>query len=106
MGWGAFAFRLGCARARVTYFFYYFFTIMVVHHTISKNTEKEVWPNSGARADPKVLPSQWRFSVGAQARGSQWFFDLGGAVIRPWGQRASQIRVRARADYFLFFILF
>ena len=67
MGWGAFDFRFGCARARELVI--YFFT-MVMHHTIQKK-EKEVWPNSGARADPKVLPSQWRFSVGAQARGSQ-----------------------------------
>ena len=64
-----------------------------------------VWANSGARADPKVLPSQGRFSVGAQARVSRLlgFLDKNGS---PWGQRASQIRVRARADYLLLFIFF
>ena len=61
MGWGAFDFRFG---------YYFIFFTMVINHTI-QTKKTEVWPNSGARADPKVLPSQWRFSVGAQARGSQ-----------------------------------
>ena len=68
MGWGAFDFRFGCARARD--FLLYHVFIMVTRHAIQKK-KKEVWPNWGARADPKVLPSQWRFSVGAQTRGSQ-----------------------------------
>ena len=69
MGWGAFDFRFGCARAREIFYFLFF---SLWSCTIpSKKRKKEVWRNSGARADPKILPSQWRFSVGAQARGSQ-----------------------------------
>ena len=114
------------ARAHVKFFIIFFSAWYAPYH----QKKKEIWANSGARADPKVLPSQGRFSVGAQARVSRLlgFLDKNGsparrppprdatilctlvskpttrrAVIRPWGQRASQIRVRARA-FFLNFI--
>ena len=92
------------ARARVKCFISYFFHHgHAPYHSTKKG--KKVWANSGARADPKVIPSQGRFSVGAQARVSRLlrFLDKNGF---PWGQRASQIRVRARADYVLYCNLF
>ena len=81
------------ARGRNILFFILF--TMVMHHTIQKKRKRSLGEFGCARG-PQGPP----ISRVVRRSGVRSDSTLGSTVIRPWGQRASQIRVRVRADFF------
>ena len=81
---------------------------MVMHHTIQEK-EKSDLGEFGCARGPQCLSSDFFVFHGhAPCLVTDRAYDDHATHLatRPWGERASQIRVRARADFFLFFILF
>ena len=92
------------ARARVKSFMIYFST-MIMHHTIQEK-EKSDLNEFGCARGPQCLSSDFFVFHGhAPCLVTDRVYDGHATHLatRPWGERASQIRARARADFFLFF---
>ena len=94
MGWGAFDVRFGCARAHEIFFFSRWSC------TIPSKKRKK---RSGQIRVRARTPRSSHLNGGSRLvrrPGVRSDSTLGSTVIRPWGQRASQVRVRARAGSF------
>ena len=81
---------------------------MVMHHTIQEK-EKSDLNEFGCARGPQCLSSDFFVFHGhAPCLVTDRVYDGHATHLatRSWGERASQIRARARADFFLFVILF